>query len=164
MNVLQKFGLVNGSRGTVVDILYDENSYTRFCQPKAIIVDFDSYKGPALFKDHPTYVPIVPFHASWVDTKQCQRTQIQVALDSSWAMTIHKSQGLTLDRTVIDLGDRENPFGGITFVALSRLKTFDGLFLKPMSYQRIDQINKKVMIHQRIKEEKRLQKLYEKIK
>ena len=161
INVLQKFGLVNGSQGTVVDILHDEESYNRFCLPKAIIVDFKNYKGPALFKDHPTYVPIVPFHASWVDSKQ--RTRTQIPLDLSWAMTIHKSQGLTLERAVIDLGNRENPCGGITFVALSRLKTFDGLFLKPMTYGRIEQINGKVMLQKRREEEKRLHKLYEKL-
>ena len=70
INVLQKFGLENGSQGSVVDILHAEESYNRLCLPKAIIiVDFKNYKGPALFKDHPTYVPIVPFHASWVDSK-----------------------------------------------------------------------------------------------
>ena len=161
INVLQKFGLVNGSQGTVVDILHDEESYNRFCLPKAIIVDFKNFKGPALFKDHPTYVPIVPFHASWVDSKQ--RTRTQIPLDLSWAMTIHKGQGLTLERAVIDSGNRENPCGGITFVALSRLKTFDGLFLKPMTYERIEQINRKVMLQKRREEEKRLHKLCEKL-
>ena len=79
-------------------------------------------------------------------------------------MTIHKRQGLTLERAVIDLGNRENPCGGTTFVALSSLKTFDDFFLKPMTYERIEQINGKVMLQKKREEEKRLQKLYEKLK
>ena len=71
-------------------------------------------------------------------------------------MTILKSHGLTLKRAVIDLGKSENPTGGITFVALSRLKTFEGLYLQPMSWSRLQQINDKTMIKQRIQEEDRL--------
>ena len=74
-------------------------------------------------------------------------------------MTVHKSQGLTLERAAIDLGTSENPLGGITFVALSRLKTIEGLYLQPMAWKRLQQINDKVMIKQRIKEEVRLTRL-----
>ena len=157
INILQKFGLVNGAQGTVVDILYDKSCYTEHGLPKCVIVNFPGYQGPALFKDHPTYVPIVPFEARWIDFKQ--RFRNQLPLDLAFAITIHKSQGLTLERAVIDLGKSENQGGGITFVALSRLKTFEGLFLKPMQWQRLNQINNKVMIKQRIREQKRLRKL-----
>ena len=75
-------------------------------------------------------------------------------------MTIHKSQGLTLDRAVIDLGSIENSEGVLTYVALSRLKTFDGLFLIQPSWKRLKQINDRKMIKLRIKEEKRLRKMY----
>ena len=47
----------------------------------------------------------------------------QFSLDLFWATTIHKSQGLSLGRAVIDLGQKENPLGGLTYVALSRLRT-----------------------------------------
>lgn len=40
---------------------------------------------------------------------------------SSWAVTIHKSQGLTLDKVVIDVGKREFSCG-LTYVACSRLR------------------------------------------
>ena len=72
-----------------------------------------------------------------------QRYRNQIPLDLAFAITIHKSQGLTLESAVIDLGKSENQIGGITFVALSRLKTFEGLWLKPMSWPRLNQINKK---------------------
>ena len=77
-------------------------------------------------------------------------------------MTIHKSQGLTLDRAVVDLGRTENSLGRITYVALSRLKTIDGLFLKSPTWPRLEQINNKVTIRQRINEEQRLLDMYKK--
>ena len=86
----------------------------------------------------------------------------QIPLGLAYAITIHKSQGLSLDRAVIDLGSRENNEGGLTYVALSRLRTFDGLFLKPCEWSRLEQINRREMIKMRIEEEKRLLKLYKK--
>jgi PIF1-like helicase/Helix-turn-helix domain len=46
----------------------------------------------------------------------------------AWAVTIHKSQGMTFDKAVIDAGNAFAP--GQVYVALSRLRTLDGLFLK----------------------------------
>jgi len=54
---------------------------------------------------------------------------IQYPLKLAWAITIHKSQGLTFDRVVIDFGDGTFA-SGQAYVALSRVKTFEGLFLK----------------------------------
>lgn len=53
----------------------------------------------------------------------------QYPLKLAWAITIHKSQGLTFDRVVIDFGDGTFA-SGQAYVALSRATTFDGLFLK----------------------------------
>nr|WP_165140418.1 AAA family ATPase [Microbacterium endophyticum] len=52
----------------------------------------------------------------------------QFPLRLAWAVTIHKSQGQTYDRAVIDLG--AGAFApGQTYVALSRLTSIDGLYL-----------------------------------
>ena len=64
-----------------------------------------------------------------------------------------------MNRAVIDIGKSENPLGGITYVAISRLKTIDGLYINPMSWERLLQINNKVIVKQRIQEEARLSAL-----
>jgi len=46
----------------------------------------------------------------------------------AWAVTIHKSQGLTLDRIKVGLGKKEFSTG-LTFVALSQVKTSDGIMI-----------------------------------
>ena len=52
----------------------------------------------------------------------------QIPLRLAWAITIHKSQGLTFDHAIIDAG-RAFAFGQ-TYVALSRCRTLDGMVLK----------------------------------
>lgn len=46
----------------------------------------------------------------------------------AWAVTVHKSQGLTFDRAIIDVGQAFAP--GQVYVALSRLKGLEGLTLR----------------------------------
>ena len=44
----------------------------------------------------------------------------------AWGITIHKSQGLTLEKAVVELGNKDFS-AGPTFVAISRVKTLKGL-------------------------------------
>ncbi|SIT14694.1 helix-turn-helix domain-containing protein [Belliella pelovolcani] len=46
----------------------------------------------------------------------------------AWAVTVHKSQGLTFDKAIIDVGQAFAP--GQVYVALSRLRSLDGLVLR----------------------------------
>ncbi|TCK83356.1 helix-turn-helix domain-containing protein [Albibacterium bauzanense] len=52
----------------------------------------------------------------------------QFPLRLAWAVTIHKSQGLTFDRAIIDAGAAFAP--GQVYVALSRIRSLNGLVLK----------------------------------
>jgi ATP-dependent DNA helicase PIF1 len=66
----------------------------------------------------------------------------QIPLILAWAITIHKSQGTTLDMAQIDVG-RGIFEAGQTYVALSRVKSLDGIYLTSFDVTRI-KINRKV--------------------
>lgn len=62
-------------------------------------------------------------------TSRVVGTFIQYPLRLSWAVTIHKSQGKTFDRVVVDIGRGAFAHGQV-YVALSRCTSFKGLVLK----------------------------------
>jgi len=78
----------------------------------------------------------------WVSDKIPGIGVCQVPLILAWALTIHKSQGATMDAAEIDVGSGIFECGQ-TYVALSRVKSLDGLYLTSFDASRI-RINKKV--------------------
>lgn len=126
-NLWIEAGLVNGALGTVVAICYEHGSPPDL--PLAVMIRFDSYSGPTL-PDHT--VPIIPIRRTWSSTGvQCSRLQLPLKL--AWAITVHKAQGLTLNKAVIDIGKKEFS-AGLTFVACSRVRCLsDLLFISPVS-------------------------------
>lgn len=66
----------------------------------------------------------------------------QIPLILAWAITIHKAQGATLEQAEIDIGSGIFECGQ-TYVALSRLKDINGLYLTAFNPQKI-KVSKKV--------------------
>ena len=154
-NLWVQVGLVNGAMGTVVAICYDDAGESPPRLPVAVTVRFDSFSGPTLSDGS---VPITPLRRTWLSTdKTCSR--LQLPLKFAWAVTIHKCQGMTLNKAVVDLGKKEFS-AGLTFVACSRVRQLkDLLFVTPFPFQRVANLASSYRHSERLHEEKRLQTL-----
>ena len=113
-------GLVNGATGTIIGFHESENmDVIDMCYDNLLpIVRFDSG------------LTMVITPAKWVvmegDTVVAERKQIPLIL--SWALSIHKCQGMTLDKLQTNLS---SAFGyGMVYVALSRVRSLEGLKLQ----------------------------------
>ena len=72
----------------------------------------------------PVLRPVTSTFKSRNGKLRLERYQYPIVL--AWAFTIHKVQGLSLDRAVMDLG--KNVFAhGMAYVALSRVKSLEGV-------------------------------------
>ncbi len=67
----------------------------------------------------------------------------QYPLRLAWAITIHKSQGLTFEKAVIDAVDSFSP--GQVYVALSRLTGLDGLILSSPIHEKAIQLDERIL-------------------
>jgi ATP-dependent exoDNAse (exonuclease V) alpha subunit len=101
-------GYVNGTRGR--------------------IVAFTDERWPIVVtREERTFVA-KPFSWKIMDGEKVRAEIAQVPLRLAWAITVHKSQGMSLDAAEIDLSKAFEP--GMGYVAISRVRSLDGLFLK----------------------------------
>ena len=108
---------------------------------QGIIVDFINNFPVVRFRNG--VVKIMSPH-KWMSEKIPYVGIKQIPLILAWAITIHKAQGVTLDVAQIDAG--QNIFEcGQTYVALSRIKNIDGLYLSSFDPNKI-KVNKKVQL------------------
>jgi ATP-dependent DNA helicase PIF1 len=119
-NMNHEAGLVNGSRGVVVDF--------KKAEPKE--------DDKALKRDE-TLMPVVEFKSgdrriieynTWEVQDFPGVLRKQIPLKLAYAVTIHKAQGATLDCALIDVGDRTFEYGQ-AYVALSRCKDIESLYV-----------------------------------
>ena len=155
MNLWTTAGLCNGATGTVTDIIYTRNQAPPSL-PTAVVICFDNYQGPSV-SSLPNCVPIPPATVSQKHHFGYHERQ-QLPLKLAWAITIHKSQGLTLEKAWIDIGPTEK-VAGITYVALSRVRALSSCVIEPMSLDRLQVIGTCPTITFRIQEEIRLESL-----
>ncbi len=74
----------------------------------------------------------------------------QVPLRLAWAITVHKSQGMSLDSAIIDLSKSFEVGQG--YVALSRVRSLDGLYLRGFNTQATQMDPLSVKVNARFKE------------
>ena len=159
-NLWTKAGLTNGAKGLVKGIIYAPNSKPP-ALPICLIVTFDKYYGPSFIESIPKSVPICPVRREWYSQKKTL-TRTMLPLILGYALSIHKLQGETLDKVILNIGDREFQTG-LTLVGASRVKSFEGLAFSPFpNYHRFKQIGNSHALKRRIKEEERLEILHQK--
>ena len=126
-NLWKSVGLTNGARGKVKYIIY-EKGVKPPSLPAVVIVQVDQYTGPP-FMGLEKCVPIVPVTRQWYEGGQpCSRTMLPLNL--AYATTIHKSQGMSLSKVIINIGNREFA-SGLTYTAISRCRKVEELFFLP---------------------------------
>ena len=119
-------GLSNGSTGKVLGIIYfrEEDTFP------TVIVQFDNYTGPSCLPEHENAYPVGPIDRSWFERKTKYERQM-LPLLPAYGFSIHKSQGQTLSRVVINLGPKDfSP--GLTYTALTRATGLDCMAFHPM--------------------------------
>ena len=119
-------GLVNGSVGTIIKF-----------------EKMDGKEYPLVKFDNNVETLITP--VEWqIELNDTNVTGIQLPLMLCWAITIHKSQSLTLERAIVELDDCFCE--AQIYVALSRLRNLEGLFIKSLNPKKI-MVNQKVLIY-----------------
>ena len=114
-NMDQEHGLVNGSRGVVT-------GYSPGGLPLVRFVGFTD--------------PVIIDRANWWLAEPDYIGRSQIPLKVAYALTIHKSQGATLDSALIDIGSSTFEFGQ-AYVALSRVRSLEGLYVWALNPKRI---------------------------
>ena len=131
-NINVQDGLVNGACGVVRGIILGGDNIV-----ETILIQFDNPSVGNLLsstsqykRDYPDCVPIKRVGASfWLGKRQsAEVSRQQFPITMAWALTIHKVQGQTVSRIVIDM--KHGRFqSGQAYVAFSRVTSLDGLFI-----------------------------------
>ncbi|XP_059064929.1 uncharacterized protein LOC131856976 [Cryptomeria japonica] len=128
-NLWVETGLVNGALGQVKEIVYNGGEIPPEL-PLFVVVQFKNYIGPFWDHDNPKNIPLVPISCG---------LRRHLPLKMAWALTIHKAQGLTLQRATIDIGNTDRQW--LTFTTISRVRDLTSLHIHPtFTFQRYSHI------------------------
>ena len=132
--------LVNGVLGTVEKIVFpclrrDQSFLGELPEYIAVKFDDDSV-GRNRKRPGETSVQIRPGEVEYTGNHGRKITRRMLPVILAWASTVHKVQGVTLDAAVIDLGNK-NFSKGQLYVALSRVRSLDGVAISDVSAARL---------------------------
>ncbi|KAL8590998.1 hypothetical protein ACOMHN_044990 [Nucella lapillus] len=155
-NLWTEAGLTNGAVGNVYDIVYAPNTKPPEL-PVAVIGIFDDYCGPSFLPDVTKSVPICPVQRTWISNK-IHRSRTMLPIILGYALSIHKLQGSTLDKVILNAGLKQFALG-LLFVGASQVKMFENLTFEPFpNFERFPQIAKCTSLKERLQEEERIKK------
>ena len=153
-NLWQEAGLTNGAVGTVMYIIYAKNEAPEKL-PIMVICKFDQYIGPSYLENEEKCVPIFPIERHWTNKNKEDCMRKMLSLKPGYAISIHSSQGGTLENVIVNLGKREFATG-LTYVAPSRVKKIQNLYFDPMpNFSRFISMRKTSIFKQRLLQDKR---------
>lgn len=92
------------------------------------VIDFDSFSGnPVIRTLQGAHITITPLDWSVEENGKIKGKISQIPLRLAWAITVHKSQGMSMDSAIMDLSSVFEYGQG--YVALSRVRRMKGLYL-----------------------------------
>ena len=81
--------------------------------------------GQHFLSSHSKYIPVPPFQGEFLhDGMACKHVQFPIVL--AWAITIHKCQGITLSKVVIDI-DKKEMQNNLIFVTILHVRCKEDL-------------------------------------
>lgn len=122
-------------KGAVVMALRNDTRDHYMNGSLGVVADFDRRHNDRPIVDFNNGYTSVIQPATWEmeEDQKAVAAVDQIPLRLAWAITIHKSQGMTLSAAQMDLSRTFAP--GMGYVALSRVESLDGLFLDGISPQ-----------------------------
>lgn len=108
------------------------------------VIDLPRVEHPIVKTTDNTRVAVEPSEWSVTDGSTVLARIFQLPLRLAWAITVHKSQGMTLDAAAIDLGSAFEYGQG--YVALSRVRSLEGLHLLGWNRRALE-VHPEVLLH-----------------